>query len=141
MSHQSNGTDISLVAAADLSASQYFAVKVDSNGKAALAGAGEQAIGVVQNDPTAAQTATVRIGGVTKMKAGATIAAGARVAVDAAGKAKTAVASSVNTSDAGGATDAVVGSHVFGVALEGASDGDIFAVCITQSGGVPTTAA
>jgi hypothetical protein len=141
MSFQNNGTDISLVAAADLRSSQFFAVKVDSNGKAALAGAGEQAIGVVQNDPNTDQAATVRVAGVTKMKAGGSITAGARVAVDAAGKAKTAVLGTVNTSDAGAASDAVVGSAVFGIALEGASNGDIIAVLITHSGVAPTTAA
>lgn len=141
MSFQCVGTDVSLLAAADLSAKQFYAVKVDSNGKAAVAGAGEHAVGVVQNDPTSGQAATVRIGGVTKAKAGGSITAGDRVAADASGTFVAATLAKVNTSDGGAASDPVIASNVFGVALEGASSGEIFAVLITHSGAVPTTAA
>ena len=142
MSQQGYGTDITLLAAADLSAKQFYAVKVDSNGKAALAGAGEHAIGVLQNKPTSGNAATVRISGATKMVASAAIAAGAVVAATAAGKSVTATKASTNTSDAGVAADALVGSNVLGVALTAAgADLDVHEVCITHSGAVPTTAA
>lgn len=141
MSFQSNGVDITLLAAADLSAKQFFAVKVDSAGKAAVAGAGQTVAGILQNDPASGQAGTVRVLGVSKAEAGGTVAAGDRVAADANGALVAATASTVNTSDAGGASDPVVGSNVIGIALEGASAGEIFAVLITHSGAVPTTAA
>lgn len=142
MAYETAGTDITLIAAADQSTSQYRAIKVDTAEKGAVAGAGEFAIGVLQNKPAAGEAATVRVAGVTKMVAGAAVAAGARVAPDAAGKAKTAVAATVNTSDAGAASDAVTASHVLGIALEAAAaDGDIISVLITHSGAAPTTAA
>jgi hypothetical protein len=54
MSTDNPGIDISLPAADDLSTKQYYAVKVDSSGNAAVAGAGQPAIGVLQNKPDAA---------------------------------------------------------------------------------------
>lgn len=75
-----------LIAAADLSAAQYHAVKVDANGQAALAGAGEDAIGILQNVPQAGQAATVMMLGVTKAIYGGTVTAGQKVMVDANGK-------------------------------------------------------
>ena len=80
---------ISLEAAADLSASQFLFVVCDSAGKAALAGAEGNAIGVLQNKPVAGQPAEVAYAGVAKVIAGAAVAAGARVESDAAGKAVT----------------------------------------------------
>jgi hypothetical protein len=139
MSFQQNGVDISLVAAADLSSSQFLAVKVDSAGKAALAGAGEFAIGVLQNKPTAGQAATVRISGVTKMVAAGTFNPGVFVTADAASKATTATAGRTNTSDAGAAADPLIGSNVLGVALETAAANNVIAVALTQSGAIPTT--
>lgn len=134
--------DIFLVAAADLSAKQYYAVKVDSNGKAAVAGAGEFACGVVQNAPAADAIAVVRVSGVTTMIAGANVVRGSFVASGAAGKSKEAVKATTNTSDAGGATDALAGSHVLGIALTTAgADTDPHQVLLTHSGAIPTTAA
>jgi len=78
--------NITLVAGADLSNSQYLAVKVDANGKAALAGAGEDAVGVLQNVPKAGEAATVMVLGITKAIYGATVTAGDKVMVDASGK-------------------------------------------------------
>jgi hypothetical protein len=134
--------DITLTAAADLSAKQYFAVAVDTNGKAALAGAGVQAIGILQNKPIAGAAAQVRVYGISKMVAGAVVAKGAAVAADTNGKAKAAVAATVNTSDAGAAGDPVVGSYALGIALESAAaDLNVITVAILQMGAIPTTAA
>lgn len=142
MSFQGHGTDITVAAGADLSAKQFYAVKLNSSAAVVLAGAGEDAIGILQNKPASGQMATVRIAGVSKFVAGAAITAGARVASDANGKGKTAVAASVKTDDTGAAADAVVGSFALGHALEGASgDGIIFALLIARSGALPTTAA
>ena len=57
-------TTITLIAAADLSAKQFFGVILDSAGKAALAGTAGQVIGILQNKPTSGQAAIVAISGV-----------------------------------------------------------------------------
>lgn len=80
------------IAAADLSAKQYYAVKIDSNGKVALAGAGESAIGILQNNPAEGQTAAVMLSGETYAVFGGTVAAGANLTPDANGKLVTASA-------------------------------------------------
>jgi len=137
------GKDLTFEAAADLSTKQYYAVKLDSNGRVAVAGAGEPAIGILQNKPTAlGRAAQVRVDGVSYWVAGGAIAVASRVAADSDGKAKVAVASSVDT-QAGAAADPVVGSYVLGRFLgtvAGAS-GDWAPVLITHEGAVPTTAA
>lgn len=137
-----NHHSLSLVAAADLSAKQYRAVKVDSNGKAAVAGAGEAAIGILQNDPISGQAATVAtVGARSKALAGGNITAGNYVAADANGAVVAATLGRVNTSDAGGAVDAVIGSNIIGIALNGGVANDIITVLITLPGVAPTTAA
>lgn len=135
--------DLFFVAAADLSAKQNFAVKKNGTGsEVALAGAGEMPIGVLQNAPVATAIAIVRVSGVTLMIAGAAVAIGDPVASDAAGKGKPAVKAATNTSDAGGATDALIGSYVLAIALTAAAaDTNPFQALITHSGAVPTTAA
>ncbi len=78
--------NMTLEAAADLSAKQYLAIKVDANGKAAVAGDGENAIGILQNVPKAGQAATVMSLGISNAIYGDAVTAGNNVAVDAAGK-------------------------------------------------------
>ena len=77
-------------AAADLSAKQFFAVKVTAANVVNLAGAGDGPIGVLQNKPTSGQAADVLVFGMTKASAGAAIAAGAKVMVDSNGQFQTA---------------------------------------------------
>lgn len=133
--------DITRVAAADLSAKQFFIVKADAGGEIALAAAGEQSYGVLQDKPGLGKSGAVRVYGVTKVVAGAAIAEGDPITSDAAGKAKAAVKASTNTSDAGVAADPLVGSYVLGIALEAAAaDLDVITVLITHAGAVPTTA-
>jgi hypothetical protein len=140
MATYTKGQSISLVAAAALTAKQFYAVKIDSNGKAALAGAGEAAIGIVQNNPGAGQPASVMVSGSSKAVAGGSITAGDVVAANADGKLVAATKGRTNTADEGGATDALLGSNVIGIALTGASSNDIFTVAIMHMGAVPTTA-
>ena len=84
-------SSITLASAADLSSSQYCFVKL-SAGLAALCGAGEDAIGVLQNDPAAAaRAAEIADGGIVKVKVGAVVAQDANVASDSTGRAVTAV--------------------------------------------------
>ena len=65
---------ISLEAAADLSAKQYYFVRVSAAGKVDLpTGATQKPIGVLQNKPTSGQTAEVMIIGVTKVNSDAAL--------------------------------------------------------------------
>lgn len=106
-----------LVAAADLSANQYYAVKVNSSGQIALCSVlGEVPTGILQNKPTSGQAAEVRHGGTSKAVAGAAITAGASVMVNASGKV---------------ITLATTGSNAIGIALESAgADGDIIEILV-----------
>jgi hypothetical protein len=77
---------ITLPAAGDLSTHQFKGIACDNTGKAALAGAGVAIVGVLQNKPSAAnQAATIMAEGVTPGVAGAAVAAGASVEMDANG--------------------------------------------------------
>lgn len=139
---QGYATDISLVAAADLTTKQFYFVYIDSNGKAALvAGAGVKAIGVLQNKPDAGQVATVRIFGKTKVVQSASLTVGAAIAADSAGKAK---AASAVTADASGssATAASTGSYAIGILAEnGGADAAVGSMFLLHMGAVPATAA
>jgi hypothetical protein len=79
MATESVQTLITRPAAADLSSYQYRAVKIDSSGNVALAGEGDIAVGILQNKPAAAgRGAVVCVGGVSKMRGGASVSPGAR---------------------------------------------------------------
>ena len=74
-------------AGADLSSSQYIAVKFDGSGDIIAAGAGELAIGILQNAPADEASADVAIpGGGALAACGGTVAAGAFLKADANGK-------------------------------------------------------
>jgi hypothetical protein len=120
MSFRSNGTDIGhQPAATDLTGFQFCFVRFAVGGVVAC-GAGEQADGVLQNKPPVGTSAVVRISGVSKLKASAAIAAGARLGATAAATGVTAVA----------------GTHQgCGRAIEAATQaGDIIAVNVEASG-------
>jgi hypothetical protein len=130
-------------AGADLSAKQFYGVKIHTDGTAILnAAAGEFCYGVLQNTPTSGQQASIAIRGITRAKAGGVINAGATVAVTAAGKFVDAAEAVVDT-QAGSATDAVIGSFVVGIHRGDAAtaDGDLFPLELMPMGAIPTTAA
>jgi len=80
---------LSLPAAADLSASQFCGIAVDSSGNGALCGVGASnvAIGILQDKADAAgRAAQVGVFGKSKAKLGATVAAGAKVTTDSTGR-------------------------------------------------------
>lgn len=132
--------ELFLVAAADLSAKQYYFVKVDSAAKAALGGAGDFCAGVLQNAPAADAIAVVRVTGITNVIASGTIAIGAVLASDSAGKSKAAVLGKTDTSDGGAAADPLLGSNVMGVALTAGATDTAHRMLLTHSGACPTTA-
>mgnify|MGYP003149618609 CR=1 FL=1 len=72
MAWENSQLKITLMAAADLSSSQYRFVTVDGDGKAALSSDDGNAIGVLQNTPEAGEAATIAISGVTKLYIGTT---------------------------------------------------------------------
>jgi hypothetical protein len=109
------------IAGEDLSSSQFKFVTLESDGEVDLAdAAGENAIGVVINDPAAGEAATVVVSGKVMVTSGGTIAAGAQIQTDASGDALTAAA----------------GDVVLGYALESAVDGQVFAIELIQGGNV-----
>lgn len=132
-----------LNASGDLSAAQFKFVTVNSSSQVAVAGTqGTVVVGVLQNKPSAAgQAAQVMSAGVTKVVAGATVAAGAVVESDSVGRAITAVKSTVNTGDAGSASDPVIGGAAAGIALTGGAVGELISVLLGPYSAVPTTAA
>ena len=65
-----------LTAAADLSAKQYYLLKVAGDGTVNLqTSAGGSVLGILQNDPESGQVADVGVVGVSKVLAGGTLAA------------------------------------------------------------------
>lgn len=79
---------LNIVAGADLSAAQYLFVKAGATANSAIvSGNGENAIGVLLDTPLLGQAGVIAISGKTKAIAGETIAVGALVSSDAAGKA------------------------------------------------------
>jgi hypothetical protein len=113
--------EISLKAAADLSTKQFYFVEATAADTVNACNAiTDLAIGVLTNKPSAAgQAASVAIGGIAKVVAGAAISAGAKVAPMASGKAQTAASTQFPR----------------GVALEAAgADGDIIHILLLTSG-------
>lgn len=135
--------DILVPANADYSSSgQYLLGTINSTGKFVVASAaGQDVAGVLQNAPAADAIAIVRIAGRSQVTASATVATGALVATTSAGKTKTAVASTTNTSDAGGASDPLVGSFVIGRALTDGATDTLHVIQVHPMGAIPTTAA
>jgi hypothetical protein len=78
---------ITLVAAADLSTKQNLFAIVSGSDGCNVAGAGGDAVGVILNKPTSGQPAEIGVGPLVPITLAATLAAGAEVMSDAAGKA------------------------------------------------------
>lgn len=77
---------------ADLSSSQYLAVVINSSGNVAVAGAGADIAGILQNKPTAGHACDVCVDGVSKAVAGGSVTAGAKLMTNASGQLITATA-------------------------------------------------
>jgi len=129
MAAYSDAHRLSLVAGADLRTHQYKFVALGSSGtagQAVLAGtAGMPTLGVLVNKPNTGEEALIITGGKVKVKAGASISAGALITTDNAGLAVTATAGAVATTD-------VTGSNIVGQYLGAASaaSGDVIEVLI-----------
>lgn len=110
---------ITIEAGADLSAAQFTFMVIAADGQIDQVGsAGADADGVLMNDPSAAgEAAELQVGGVAKVVAGGTVAAGAKVQSDAAGEAILAAS----------------GDHVLGKAITGGADGEVISVLLKST--------
>lgn len=110
----------SLIAAADLSASQYCAVIVDTAGKAALPGStGLMCIGILQDKPTSGQVGQVLVHGESKALCNGTVTAGDHVAaITTTGKIAT----------------AATGNYILGIAMESGTAGALITVDLLPGG-------
>ncbi len=135
--------DVLYPAGASLTTSDGLFVKLNGSSQVVLAdSAGEQALGVLLNQPASGAIAIVRVLGLVEIVASTTIADGALIATTASSaRAKPAVAATVNTSDAGAASDPVIGSFVMGMALSDGTSGNRFRAILNHMGAIPTTAA
>lgn len=115
--------DVSYLAAEDLSSDQYRFVVLTSSGTVRRPdSATEVALGVLQNDPASGGVAVVRIQGISKLRAGKSLAVGTFVAPEY-----------VSATDAGKATRAVAGApYARGLVLEAAgAEDDLASVLLT----------
>lgn len=77
---------ITLPAAADHSSNQYKFIKIDTAGRAALAGEGDRAIGILQDAPAAIdRPCRVAIMGVSKVRWAGAVTKGVAVSCNSAG--------------------------------------------------------
>lgn len=105
----------------DLTGKEFYAVQRTATG-CDLAGAGERVDGVISEGKAAGLHTSFKTGNQLKAIAGAAIAAGAKVASDAAGKFVT----------------ATVGTEVFGTAITAASGADVlFTIEVDRSNTAP----
>lgn len=108
-----------LLAGADLSSSQFLAVKLASTAKEVITvnASTDAAIGILQNNPADGEEAEVRFLGVSKMKMAATIDAASDLGWDSTGQ---------------GTARAQGGSRAFGRVIEASTtEGDLSTVLLT----------
>ena len=122
MAWELQGKIASFEAANDLSALQYTAVKMATGSKVdAFAADTDLAVGILQNKPTAGQTAEVQLDGVSKMVFSGSIAVGVMV----------------HGSSTGRATSIATAKYILGQVVEtAANDGELGSVLITNPGSV-----
>jgi len=94
------------------SAKQFHFVALAADGQVDAAGAGVASVGVLLNEPTAGQAATVAYSGRLMVEAGGNVTRGAAVCSDAAGA----------------CVDAASGDIILGYAREAGVDGQIIAI-------------
>lgn len=114
---------ITLVAGEDLSAKQYYFVKINTSGQAVLcSGATDKPIGVLQNDPASGEEAVITVVGGSKVVASASIDEGVLIGTASTGKAD---AKTPGTDT----TEYVVGTAI----LAAGADGEILTALINCS--------
>ena len=129
MAYELQGLDIGmLVTDADLSAKQFYAVKMSTtdNTVSLCDTDGEIILGILQNKPGSGEAASIRVQGITKAVAGEALTAGDKVGVDANGKLKI-----VETTNTG----ADIGDHWHGIVLDGAAADALATILIGNHSG------
>ena len=123
MAYESPAIDLgTLTAAADLSSSQYYFVKLASATTVNVCTAiTDLPIGILQNTPTSGQVANVRIFGVSKASADGTITAGRWMGTSADSQAAGITPGSDTT------------QYVMGQAIQAASAGETFTMFLNPS--------
>jgi len=83
MAYEVGGTDLSWLAAEDLSSYQYRFITIASDTTVQLPnGATEYPVGILQNAPTSGEVAVVRVAGVSKLIANDAIAVGVKLKME-----------------------------------------------------------
>lgn len=99
MAFEQQQTKLTVPANADLSAKQFYVMKLNNSSgtaQAAVCGAGGESIGILQNKPAAqGRAAEIAVSGASKVVAGGTVTAGSKVASDSAGKVVNAVSGDI----------------------------------------------
>jgi predicted RecA/RadA family phage recombinase len=90
VAYEQPGYKFTLLAAADLRTHQFKFVDVDATGRAALGANGGRVIGVNQGKPNTGEAVEITHSGISKVYAGAAVAAGDEIMSDATGRAITA---------------------------------------------------
>jgi hypothetical protein len=109
MSYNEKKRSITLLAGADLSASQFLFGNINASGQLIVAVAATAADGVIDGAGTLGQSVPMAVEGVVEVRLGATLAAGATVASGADGRAVTAAAGAqLGKLLAGGVADDIV---------------------------------
>jgi hypothetical protein len=98
-------------AGVNLTGKLFHFAAVDSSGNIVLSGAGGNVIGVIMEEATIGNAATVQVDGIAKVKTSGNVSAGARV-----------------QSDANGQCQSLQSGVAVGIALTGAIAGDIIPV-------------
>ncbi len=86
MAHELQVWTSSVETSVDLTASQYFAVALNTSGLLVLAGAGEVALGIVQDKSDVGEVCDVMVTGESKAVYGATVTAGDLLTPNASGE-------------------------------------------------------
>lgn len=76
----------SVIAGSDLSAKQFYCVKLNASGQIVLSGAGENALGILQDKPASGQVGAVCCLGKSMAMLGAEVVAGQNLTPDSGGK-------------------------------------------------------
>mgnify|MGYP006421974603 CR=1 FL=1 len=119
MAFYENQDSLSFEADSDLSDNQFHFMSSTTGDRVGLTGAGEYAIGVLQNDPAAAgRAAQVAIDGKLQVKCGGAVTAGSPMASDANGR----------------AVNATTGAIILGEALEAGATGEVITILFHPRG-------
>lgn len=126
MSAYGQGVDVVLgVAAVSLASYQYCPVKLISTGVDLADAATDPVAGILQNAPASGESAVVRISGMSKAKAGDTVAIGDFLRAEV-------TTARLIAEAADGLADN--DKYIIGVACQAAADGELFEMLITHTG-------